>query len=729
MGKLIRQHDKKDCGPACLATICRFYGLKIPLVKMRELTQVDKQGVSLFGLTEASKKLNIDAKALQGNWSELLEEIKNSKIKLPIIAHVITSDNLDHYIVVIQISRNKIKVFDPAKGKLSYTFDSFNKIWTGYLITFEMMKEFKPDNLEKHLWVKYFQLLIKQRKSFLIILLISLFFSLCSILTSYSYKFIIDRFVLQNNTLPNYDLLPVGLYEQLVKILTNIQYFFLAMIILYLVRSILDFVRGIIQAKLSQSIEKNLMVMFNSHVLKLPMSYYHTWDTGEILSRYFDIGEIRNLISNSILSIIIDTFMIIAAGIVLLSINSYLFYIVFIMILLYIVVTLSYRKPISIINRKVMESKAKLTTNLNESLDGIETIKAIRSESSFHAKFIDLMNTYTKNVYKSTILELSLSNINSLIESVGGLIILWIGVVLVINNIITLGTLLTFESLVLYFFTPIQRVLQMQINIQRAIIAADRVNDILENTDEELIMERNSELKSLKEDIVFNNISFGYGARNRVLYNINISIDKGSKVCIIGKNGCGKSTLVRLLSSFFLPQEGSISIGTENINKIPLDILRSKIAYISQESCLFTGSLGENLFSDYKKEKKQYYKEFLLRCHIDKLLLDMPFDLDIMINEQGINLSGGQRQILIIARALLTRPDIIIFDEATCHLDKEKEKSVFSFLCEYYSDITCIFIAHNLILAENCDKVIVLNKGKVIYEDTYATLKNKEIYM
>ena len=404
--------------------------------------------------------------------------------------------------------------------------------------------------------------------------------------------------------------------------------------------------------------------------------------------------------------------------------NAILFYISLVVIILYAIIIFCYKKPLENINRDVMENNARVQSYLKESIDGIETVKANRIEElakeKNNAKFTRLINS----VFKNSIISISQDSICGMIELLGTVIILWVGFGMVIANQVTIGSLITFYALLAYFTEPIKNLIGLQPMMQTAVIAAERLNDILDIPTEEKESEKDTE--TTLDNICFSNIDFRYGNHELVLKDVSFEINKGEKVAIVGESGCGKTTLAKLLLKFYFPESGQILINGNKLNTISTNWLRDNISYIDQSTFLFSDTIKNNLLLGNQSATDKEIEEACKLANVDSFVSELPFGYDTFLDENGKNLSGGQRQRLAIARALIRKPKIIIFDEATSNLDTITESAIKDTIFNLNENLTCIIIAHRLSTIKNCDKIIVMEKGQISEIGTHKELIDKK---
>lgn len=699
----IKQHDITDCGAACLATVAKQYGLKLPISKIREIAGTDKQGTNAYGVVKAAEQLGFTAKGVKGT-----KEAFFSEFPLPAIAHVVIDGKLLHYVVIHKITKKEVIIADPGKGIVKYSPEDFFKIWTGVLILLVPNNTFKKGNQKKSSLSRFFSLLAPQKKLLLIIFLASILITVFGILASFYFRFIMDE-VVTNSLRGTLTVISIGI------------------IALYLFKSLLEFFRNHLMLYLSQKLDIPLILGYYQHVLSLPMNFFGTRKIGEIVSRFMDASKIRDAISGATLTIMIDTVMAIVGGIVLYIQSPTLFAIAVILLILYAIVVFAYNKPIRNINEKIMEENSQVTSYLVESLNGIETVKAFNSERKTQNETEKLFIRFLKSVFKNGFFSNSQQIITGTIATIGEVIILWVGTVAVLDGKMTMGQLITFNALLAYFLTPIKNLINLQPTMQTAIVAADRLSEILELSSEK---DENEEKRlkniSLKQPITISNLDFRYGTRQLVLKNINMTITPGEKIALVGESGSGKTTLVKLLMHFYDWEQGEICFGNYNIKDINLEALRDKIAYISQDIFMFSGTIRENLSLG---NENLTMEEIIEACKLSKaneFIEKLPMRYETMLEENGANLSGGQKQRLAIARALLKKPDILIMDEATSNLDSITEKAIEKTINDLPESITTIIIAHRLSTIMRCDKIYVMENGQIIEQGSHNELIAQE---
>lgn len=699
----IKQHDITDCGAACLAIISKQYGLSTSITKIREVAGTDKQGTNAYGMVKAAEQLGFTAKAVKGN-----QEAFFSEFPLPAIAHVVVDGTLLHYVVIHMITKKQVIIADPAKGIVKKSPEEFFKEWTGVLILIVPAQTFRKGKETKSIFERFWGLLLPQKHLVIDIFIASLVITVLGILGAFYFQFIID------------DILPAGI-EKTLTVLS------IGVVLLKLFAVLLSVLRTQLLVYLSQKLDIALLLGYYDHVLKLPMNFFGTRKVGEIISRFQDASSIRDAISNATLTVMIDTIMAFAGGLILFFKSKILFAIAAFMVMLYGILVLAFNKPYKKANQKQMEDNAQLTSYLVESLNGIQTVKAFNGERAVQTetefKFIRLL----RSIFKLSCIGNAQEGLKIFVEAVGGVVILWVGAHSVLQGNMTIGSLVSFNALLVYFLDPIKNLINLQPTLQTAIVASDRLGEIL---DLEIEKGENQSHKvspiSLKGDISILDISFRYGTRQLVLEHFTMNIRKGQRVAIVGESGAGKTTIAKLLLNLYPYEAGTITVADYALPDIQLECLRDKIAYIPQETFLFSGTILDNLTFGIERPNM----EDVIRCaqmaQIHEFVNALPLRYETHLDENGNNLSGGQRQRIAIARAMLKKPEILILDEATSNLDAVTEKAIQETLDSYSDGMTTIIIAHRLSTIRSCDAIFVMEKGRILESGSHDELMSKE---
>lgn len=684
--KFLEQPDEKDCGPTCLAMLSKYWGKNVSIAKIREYTKTDLYGTNVLGMIQGGKKIGLD---IEGFKAESFDDLY--KISTPFIIHVVKDNQLEHFVIIEKIKKDKVYIIDPAYGRSVQSQEELLKSWSKVVLTVEKNKEFNTVDNSPSFYKFFKEMLFSNKKYIMIIFLCSIFISIISIIGSFYFKFLVD------------DIIPTNIIGKL----NNLS---LGILVLYICYLILSYIRYQLILKMGLKISKTLMLDYYNHILTLPKKFFETRKEGEILSRFRDTEYIREAFSSITVTLIMDMILVCIGGVILFSQSIELFFVVLVLIPIYIGLVIFFKGPFEKYNREEMEANSELSSQFIEGVRGIDVLKSHTSESLYFKK---IRGSFEKLLNKAYVLG-KYSNIQLSIKDFMGLftilIILWIGSFKVMDNQLSLGELLTFNALVVYFIDPLERLIQSQLTIQSAIVATRRVVEILDLEKEQSLKLNNIEnIESIKID----SLGFNYGYRNEILKNININIKKNTSTAIIGESGSGKSTLVKLLLKYYSPSSGKILINNSDITNISTQDIRKCIGYVPQAAFLFFGSIKDNLTLNRNDTFKD--SEIIRACKIAKIhdfIINLPQGYNTILENNGENLSGGQKQRIEIARAILKNPDVLILDEPTSSLDVYTSQTIIDNILML--NITTIVITHEINLIENFDEIITMSEGKVV---------------
>ena len=698
----VRQHDITDCGPACLATIAKYYGTDISISQIRSMAGTDRQGTNLWGMMLAARKIGFEADALKGDREAFM-----SGFPLPAIAHVVTQENLLHYVVVEKITEKDITIADPARGIVHYSPDDFLRMWTGAILIIKPGNAYVRKRYNRSPRQLIFGLILEQKKSFLPVFLLSFVITAVGIAGAFYYQFMISA--IQEGE---------GFLQKLNAIT-------LVILALYLLMSVLTFLRSQVIIRLGNQLDESLLLKSYSTAIRLPLSYFENRRTGEIVSRFSDASQIRDAVAEGAVTIMIDLVMALAGGIMLFLISMKLFFIAVGLLAMYVLVAVVFNQPQKKCNEKIMEDGSQFTSHVIETIRGEETIKAMTAETGCSQKADGLFHKMIGSTTKGGKLTNCQTAMTGFLSSGGIILILWAGATMIVKQELSVGSLLTFVSLLTYFLGPIQNMIDFQPKLQAALVSADRLSEILNMETEEVGKDEiGEETTSLAgKDIRFCHVNFRYGTRQLVLQDISLHIHAGECIALVGESGCGKTTLARILMRFFDIEAGNLYYGNTEIRQISIRELRSQIAYVPQKAFLISGTMRQNLTLGNPREiGEEELNRICEQCALTDFIRTLPGGYDAYIGEDGDLMSGGQKQRITIARALLRKPSLLILDEATSNLDSITENMICDTIASLPKTITVIVIAHRLSTIRSCDRIAVMEKGKLVEEGTHEEL-------
>ena len=666
--KGVYQQSLKDCGVACLLTIIKYYKGNNTFENVRYLTKCNNNGTSALNIVNASKKLGFDCKGIKCNY-EYLE-----KIVMPCICHIKLFNGYNHFIVLNKVNKKYVKVFDPEKGNKKLLKEEFNKIWTKNVIELIPNRKLDVIQTEKNNLLK--KIIKENVYLYLFILILSFIFLCLNILNNYYFKTLLD-----NN---------------------NYIYILIIFVIIILLKEISNFIRNKIIMKLQYNVETYLYNNTHKKLLSLPIYYFNSRSKGDIITKFYDLEYIKDLLIQVPFTLFIDLFLIIITILILYFINSTLLKMFFLIIILYVLILKIFNKKIKNMVMINQEKNSFKNSILLENINNIYSIKNMNIENYRNNIFNKSLISYcdsVKNYEKKYNFIILMKN---LVLYIGTAYIIFYGIILTKNKIILLSELILFNSLIIYIVEPLNSLFNIIPLLKNSINALKRIDEIF------LIENKVKNEKIIKYDITINNLCFSYDGYKNILKNFSYYIKENEKLVVIGDSGIGKSTLFKIINSEYEIENNMIYIGSKDINLIDTS---NVISYVSQDEKLFNDTLYNNIVlnNDYKE-----MDEILKITGINKLLYKKNINLDTLIGQEGLNLSKGERQRIILARVLLKKSKILILDEALNGIDEVEEKNILKSIKEKFNDKTIIYITHNINICNIFDKVLNFNQKEVL---------------
>ena len=701
-GTLIKQHDIKDCGAACLASVGAYYGNKMPIAKIRQICHTDTRGTNVLGMIQGLEAMGFNAKGVKGDIEAL------SNIPLPAIAHIIVNGQLHHFVVIYKLSKGKVTVMDPAYGKLEeYSEEDFAKIWTGVLVILEKNEYFEQKDERTSIYARFWNL-VKPHKSILFqALLGAVIYTVLGLSTSIYIEKITDYVLIDGN-------------RRLLNLLS------IGMIIILLFQIFISSMKSILVLQTGQKMDKHLILGYYKHLLKLPQRFFDTMRVGEIISRVNDAVKIRSFINDVAIQIFVNVFIVFFSFAMMFTYYWKLALIVALVIPFYLLVYWITNKLNKKVERQLMEESADLESHLVESLNSVRTIKQFGIETFANNTTDNKFSVLLKTIYKSVINALFSGNSSEFLSRIFTIVLLWVGAGYVIDREITPGELLSFYALIGYFTSPVSQLIGMNKTVQNALIAADRLFEIMD-----LEREETTDKLELTADgignIQFKDVHFSYGSRVDVFEGFNCEIEKGKTTAIVGESGSGKTTLASLVQNLYSLKKGKIMIGDYDIQYISNQSLRTMVSVVPQQIDLFSGNVIDNIALGEDIPNMQRIIDITKKLGILEFIEKLPNGFQTYLGENGSQLSGGQKQRIAIARALYKNPEVLILDEATSALDTESEQIIQRTLDEFKAQgKTMIVIAHRLSTIAHSDTILVMKEGKVIEQGSHKELLAKD---
>jgi len=657
---IVRQNDIRDCGICCLESIIKYYGGFIPLEVLRLETKTGNNGTTAFNLIKTAKKMGFDAKGQK-------DVSLDSDILLPAIAHVVTEKGLNHFVVIYKITSRHLLIMDPAKGFVKLTKSEFQKNWTNIILLFKPYKKIPFSQLKYSIKSLFLSVLVNQKKLVLKIIYTNIIITILSIIISYYFKFVIN-----------------GVETTYLYTLIYIMLFFF---LLYILKIFFEHVKNELTIYLNKNIDLIVIPEFINHIFMLPLHVISSRTSGEILTRVRELDTIKNLFSEIFISLVLDLFLTVCSMIFLYCISSVLFFVLCIIALLYTVVGLVFNP---IIFRKLNDNidlETDFNSLLSEKVDSIESIKNVCITKSVIQKLEDNYTTYQENTFHYMLFLNYLQTIKSIINDIGLFIISSYGVYLIFLNQLSLLSLITFNTLLSYFIEPIENSIDLLPKFQLIKLSFHKISEFLNIESEKL-----GKVEEFSYgDITFQHLTYSYNDYHDILNNVSINIPKYTHAVIKGRTGSGKSTLCKMINRNIDDYKGKIIIDGINVKDYSLKTLRKNILYVSQREKIFNDTILHNITLGKKVTKKELYHVLKL-TKVDEIIDKKVMRLEAILYDEGMNLSGGEKQRIIMARSLLLKPKILILDESLSEVDKDTETFILNRIDKEYKDITILYI-------------------------------------
>jgi ABC-type bacteriocin/lantibiotic exporters, contain an N-terminal double-glycine peptidase domain len=693
------QMDAKDCGPACLKIIAKYYGKYYSLQYLRDLCGITREGVSLLDISYAAEKIGLRTISLKTTLDDLV-----NKVPLPVIIHW---DN-DHFIVVYKTTKNRIYVSDPAKRLLSYTHEQFKEKWYkkeedfGLLMAVEPMANFKQiEAQEKTERLKSFENLlsyfIPYKRSFAILFFIMLVATLLQAILPFISKAVIDT----------------GIYT---RDITFIHMVLIANIVLLLSITLSNVLRDWILLHVTTRVNISLISDYLIKLMKLPVTFFENKLVGDILQRAADHERIRSFVMNNSIAMLFSAITFLIFSIILLIYNKIIFFIFIAGAVLYVLWVMAFLSVRKKLDWEYFELLSKDRSYWVETIESIQEIKINNYEDIKRWKWESIQ----ARLYKLNVKVLNINNAQTLgsqfINQMQNMAVTFFCAVAVINGDITFGMMISTQFIIGMMNGPVAQLVGFIQAAQYAKISFMRISEIHQLQDEDEIATIASNNVELPKDkaLVVKNLSFQYSRHAPlILKNIYLFIPTGKVTAIVGDSGCGKSTLLKVLLRLYQPSYGEICIGDMNINNITLRQWRSKCGCVMQDGKIFNDTILNNIVLSDEDVDYQTLQGAVKIANITQEIEAMPLGYQTKIGEMGRGLSGGQKQRLLIARALYKNPEYLFLDEATNALDTINEQKIVKALNNAFNNRTVVIIAHRLSTIKKADQIVVMKDGYI----------------
>ena len=684
----IQQIDEMDCGAASLGMICRHFGRKVSLAKIRQLCHTATDGTSLKALVRAANELGLAARALKVSLRNL------SVMPLPAIIHW----EGNHWMVLYDVQRESVRVADPAMGLRKIPRKEFEQKWSGYAALFDYTIAFEkaPESKSSAAWVWPF--LARFKRILLQVLGLAVAVSFLELLFPVFTQMVVDKVIVEND---------IGLLKTiLLGMLAAIVFVQLAAI-----------AQEYLLAFAAVRLDAGILDFLSRQMLSLPMSYFTSRRTGDIQRRLDGARQVRHFAVQNGIGALLAMVHLFGAVILMFLYSGWLTLAFLVTTPFYVGLMYFSTKVLRPLFADVEESQGKYSSHQIDAIKGIEAVKAAAAESVFRDAMLNEFLAVSKKMFRSTFIVMSYDSVLQTIGLLSTAIFLWVGANQVISGALSVGGFVAFASLTAIAYGAILRTLGVWDNLQFATVLLNRLNDIFEQEPEQgRDRSRLTPVHSLEGRIELRNVSFRYGGPEapNILTNLSLDIAPGKMIAFVGRSGCGKTTLIKMIAGLLEPTEGSIFFDNVDLKNLNYRDVRRHIGMVLQENHRFNETIARNIsFGDPEPDLDRVLAAAQTAAAHD-FIMRLPMGYETKIGESGLALSGGQKQRIAIARALYGNPPILIFDEATSALDTESERAIQNNIGRIMAGRTTIAIAHRLSTIREADMIVVLEKGRII---------------
>ncbi len=702
-----QQLDAMDCGATCLRMIAKHHGRHYSLEHLRELTFMDREGVSIYGIADAAEALGMHTLSIKLNYQKLLEEVE-----MPVVVHW----RQKHFIVVHHMNNKHVWIADPGAGKFSLTKDQFLAGWisdkiddkeVGIVLVIEPTPDFykREGDEPSRSSLGYLWPYIKQYKGLIFQLSLGLLIgSLIQLFFPFMMQAIVD----------------IGITNQNINFIVLI---LIAQLVLFCSQSVVEVIRSWILLHIGIRVNISLVSEFLAKLMRMPIRFFDTKMTGDLLQRIYDNNRVEKFLTSAALFTLFSFFTFIVFGIVLLFYSKIIFGVFVLGTILYILwVTLFLRKRKEL-DYKRFDQLAENQSTLIQLVSGMQEIKLHNAEKQKRWNWERIQARLFRVSMSYLALDQWQRRGASFINESKNILITFIAAKAVIDGTMTLGMMLAIQYIIGQLNGPLDQLIEFVTSSQDARISIERMNEIHNVQPKENILEKINVVEEAA-DLVLDKVSFQYGGPHskQVLRDINLNIPYGKTTAIVGTSGSGKTTLLKLLLKFYAPTEGSISISDTNLNRIDERLWRDRCSVVMQDGYIFSESIANNIAFGVEHIDKKRMLQAARAANIKAFIETLPLGFNTKIGQDGVGLSHGQAQRLLIARAIYKDPDYFFFDEATNSLDAFNEMVILDNLEEIMENKTVVVVAHRLSTVKNADNIVVLERGEILEQGTHEQL-------
>jgi subfamily B ATP-binding cassette protein HlyB/CyaB len=692
----VPQLSESDCGAAALATVARYYGKRLSVSHLAELCNISQEGASLQSLAEAAESIGLRSRGVRITYERLIQA------DLPAVAHWLGY----HYIVVFRATTKGVVLADPALGIVKLSREEFERGWTGIALLLTPTPRLMEATEAAPSYRRYVDVLRPYVPLIGEVLLAALVLEILGLASPIFTQNIIDNVLVHHN-------------QSLLQVLL------LGMVIVAAMQLIVTAVRDFLVAHLVRRVDAEMLVQFFAHLLSLPLAYFQSRRVGDFVARLEENSKLRALFTGSAPKAFLNLLMVVVYLSLMIYYNAKLTAVAMAFMPLYAGLTLLMTPIMKRQSREAFYRHADSQAYMIESVSGIQVVKTQSAERAVRWKWEGLLARAMNIQFRGATIGIAAGAASRTLQTLNTTVLLYYGATLVMSGELTLGQMMAFYTLLGSVTAPIMEFIGLWQEVQEATVSVERLNDVFnaapeQGEDPQDLMR----LPPVRGHISFENVTFRYFSHSETnaLQNISLEVQPGMTLAVVGRSGAGKSTFANLLLGLYAPTVGRVSIDGYDLRRVALSSLRPQVGVVPQDVFLFSGSIRDNISLGHLNATLENVIGAATLAGAHDFISELPLGYHTVIGERGMGLSGGQRQRLAIARALISRPRILVFDEATSSLDTESERAIQERLNRLLQDRTTIIIAHRLSTVRNADRIIVLDRGLIVESGSHDEL-------
>lgn len=701
----VRQQDHSDCGVACLKSVIQFFEGEAKLEYLREKSGTSKQGTTLLGLYQVANEIGLEAQAYEADLKNLQEQTD------PCLLHFIKDGHLQHYVIFYGMKGGRFIISDPAEGVKLMSPEEIEELWQSKALLLlkatEELTTAKEKNKDRRQWIK--RLAREDITILSLALVLGIFIAVLSLSTAIFSQKLID------------DILPSG---DTVKLFVGIG----LLTFLLVAQNGLGYIRQIFLIRQSRDFNNRIINSFYNTLLKLPVPFFFNRKTGDLVARMNDTRRLQTTITYVFSQVMIDVLLILTAAVFIMVYSVYLGLFVLLSIPFFFLLTWLYNNPILKGQKEVMAAHSMNESNYVDTIQGMATIKTSNKEPFFSKITQQVYGLFQDKIFDLGKVSASFSVWTGIISVFFMVGVLGFASMLVMQGVLMLGALVAIFQMTSQLIPSANRLALTNIRLQEARVAFDRMYEFTSLEPEYSNNSENEEelLKSI-EKLSVSNLSFRFPGSSPLLKDISFSVERGEMIALLGESGCGKTTMLQILQRFYELENGTIQINKDiGWHDVSVSSWRSRIASVPQDIKIFNGTLLDNICLGNVQEEAEDIARFCMEYGFDKYFDNFPQQFATILGEDGANISGGQQQLVALARALYQKPDLLLLDEATSAMDRETEQNMLRLLFSLKEEMGIILVTHRVQTAKLADRIYILEEGRITQKGNPELLSTQD---